>query len=279
MLTIIIIVAIIFIGCELSTICHHHLHLYHLNYAASQKSKACIDPFQRRKKVVRKNLRMLAESEVGIINKRCNVSVVLGQKICDNCRIGLKNEFDMNEFDHISDLEIDSDPDAFEMTSYEQSLVANAINDRLCSQVGASPLKAQKVFNENASYIEEKAMKIYHHVREKLYELAGVPCPEMAHRSMVHLHDYSDILTELKSAIPKFQTELKLQALTLLSDKVALKKLSELFEISTHLCKQARVVKKELGSLALRRQSKKPSRKVTTETQEKVLAFYENDEW
>lgn len=164
------------------------------------------------------------------------MAVVLGQKICDNCRAQLK-QLKGSEGEYFSDVrsDVENDSDALEMTSAEQSLIAESLNDSLCTDVGMSAMKVWKVFNENTSYIEQKSLRIYHIVRKKLYELAGVPCPEIDNTGIINLHDYSDIMNQLKTALPNFPREQKLQALTLLCDKMSVKKLSSFFGISERL--------------------------------------------
>lgn len=90
----------------------------------------------------------------------------------------------------------DDGPNAEEMDVVERETVAAALDSSLGSEIGCSPIKIQKLATEDVKYIERKVMKVYHELRQKLYDIAGMPCPVIPNSDIINVTDYGRLVYE-----------------------------------------------------------------------------------
>jgi hypothetical protein len=239
-----------------ATLCYHHEKLFLSRYESLQKF--CCDPFKKHKKHVFKGLKTVD------VPTALALKVKPGQKICCNC------EQQMH-----AGKETSSDDELFQPSGKPDDL------NMTVSELGCSPLKTAKLSQrDKSSYAKKKVMQITEAVKSKVSHILDVPsdildCDDEA--SCNKCEDLNVLMNELKEKCKVLTKQEQITVLTLVPSSWTIDKTAAEFEVSRHLVKRARELKRLKGILS--KPVPKTGKKLTQETEVKVRELYESDEY
>ena len=274
------------ITIEDGTLCLHHEQLFVKKYSFLQK--VCCDPKSIHRSQVRKNLKILDLDDAKRVSNITGKSVKPGQKLCYNCLIDSKTKWTFKEPGPETESEpeeIHGDSDTGHCSSEDEfgrPYHIEALNKSF-TDIGVSPLKPGKVSQQNMeTYAKRKCTEYRDAVSSKIARMLDVP-PEQVMQTVQQPQQCSncidmDRLVELLRV--KLQVSPKhrhIQLLTLAPESWSIQRTAEEFDVSIYQATEAKKLKKQKGILAER--SPRVGRQLPKEIEEKVIAFYHEDEY
>lgn len=188
-----------------------------------------------------------------------------GQKLCPTCYVKHK------QHDYISS---SADTDEFEpLTTAQQSL------DTSSSVLGLSPIKPVSQ-RDKLGYGKRKIQDIQTAAKQKVAKLLDVPTSELSPTKAEpckKCEDLDRLICLLKDKCKHASRQEQIKLLTLVPASWTIKKTMDEFNVSEHIVKRARELKKNKGILA--EPDPKKGRPLSTEVVERVKAFYQSDEY
>jgi hypothetical protein len=253
---------------ENKQICLPHEKKYITRYSSLQTS--CADPWKIHKSTIKKSLRVVDDSKFAH-----SLNIKPGQKLCRTCRKRAE------ESKEKSDAETPDETDNEEPYQCQQD-IRDKLNKSFES-MGCSPIKTGIHISSKRSYSSRKVTQIACATKVKMAKMMDVDEGELEQgkdgdhnqsQCNSQLHRLMELLKQ-KCEVSSKQEKVKL--LTLVPDTWTIEKTSKEFGISTRLVKQARELKKQKGILG--EPEAKKGHPLTSETVERVKAFYEDDQY
>ena len=263
---------------ETATLCLHHKQVYIHKYSFQQN--ACCDPKKRHKSQVRKksSLKSLGIDDAAYVSAVTGASVKPGQKLCWNCFASIKkdgmegqSESDPEPEDNPNDVELDKIANDYEVDTLNRSFADSDI----------SPLKPSKISDQNMStYAKRKLSQYESALPGKMAKLLDVDHDQLMKtkepQPCSNCKDMDQLVQLVKDKMNVSPNHKQLQLLTLAPESWSIEKTVKEFNVSEYKVKQARQLKKDHGILA--DPKPKVGRKLSKQIEEKVTAFYQNDE-
>lgn len=173
-----------------SNICLHHFLFYTEYYESFQKK--CCDPNKVHTKIIKASLRPISLQFAKEVKNKRGITLIPGQKICDNCRKKIVSHFDENE--QISEDEISLKPletenaDNSVLTPVKQSKLdttpSKALEkhdlDTSLATLGISPIKVKSLSTgSKVNYAKRKVTELKNKVKSKVARVLKLPQQEL----------------------------------------------------------------------------------------------------
>ncbi|MES9880157.1 MAG: hypothetical protein ABW185_04670 [Sedimenticola sp.] len=259
---------------DTGTLCLHHEQVYIYKYAFQQKS--CCDPRKVHKRSISKHLKILTIQDSKELNSIKHVFVKPGQKLCYNCLKMLKAAESESQT-CMSEIESDTSDIDFTPQPYEEEMLNKSI-----TELGVSPLKVTRVSEQNKlSYGKRKVSQIKSAVSAKVAHVLDVEAEQLS-KPIPHTTGCSDcddmgiLVTLLKEKMQVSSRQKQVQLLTLTPHSWTIAQTVHEFNVSEYKVREARKLKKERGVLA--EPESKVGKPLSKDVEERVTAYYENDE-
>ena len=272
-------------GCRFTegNICHHHLQLYLVRYESFQR--VCSDPLQKHKKPVKAALRTISMS----LREKCAtvpLELILGQKICRNCRKAISELLKCGENDDLSDdSTVDDDISALHQSFSEEG---NRSDLSECfSSLGMSPIKVHS--QPDTTKIRNAKRKLEKAVSTLTGKVAKTLCvPETALEPVGKQKEQNEVqakaamfdqmVTNIRDKVLSATSyRAKLQALTLCPPNWSIKKSAEFFSASEYAIRAAKKLAQQHGILSL--PAPKRGKDLLHDLLDQVNQFYHDGEF
>jgi hypothetical protein len=252
---------------DVGSICKVHKDKYLKWYQLRQRT--CCDPFNKHPNKIRaKSLKSISLN----LSMR-NPVLIPGKKLCVSCYSSLHSPVSEAESKiPTSEKEIDSDKDYCESTVLIDQL------NKSCEALDVSPIKVSKFSSKRKlDYMQSKVKKLCKCVATKASAVIGVD--NISNPSKTKDMTCSDCMSMMQKLLNKFTNaslKEKIQILTLVPDSWTIQQTRIYFNSTGYLVKKVRNLKATEGMLSVA--CDKKGAKLSSETVEKVITFYYNDD-
>ena len=272
-----------------ATVCYHHEKLFLDKYSFLQK--ACCDPCSTHSdKPRKKSLRTIDLQNADLINQKTGSNVHPGMKLCPDCRKMLAAFSDPEQTEDTTSTDADVDIEFEPGTSRQDSATVRSIIaetedalNKTLTDIGYSPLKIQRISQRDKhSYGKRKASEVKEAAISSLatcLRVSGDVLEDKMSKECDRCADLELLISDLKEKMKVTESrQKKLQILTMAPNSWTVEKTASEFGVPLYMVKQARSLKKMHGILPDLSAAKK-GKVVAQDTVDKVVSFYESDEY
>ena len=268
------------------TMCLHDEQLFITKYSFLQN--ICCDPKGIHRSQVCKNLKILDVHDARKVSTITGRSVKPGQKLCYNCLRDSKTKWTFKEPEPEAETEPEeicgdyetghsSSEDEFGRPYHIEAL------HKSFTDSGVSPLKPGKVSQQNMeTYAKRKCTEYADVVSSKIARMLDVPPEQVMQTAQQpqqcsNCSDMDRLVELLKVKLQVSPKHKQIQLLTLAPESWSIQRTAEEFNVTIYQATEAKKLRKEKGILAER--SPRVGRQLLKEIEEKVIAFYQEDEY
>lgn len=231
------------------------------------RERKCCDPFNKHPECIRaKSLKTISQN-LSLANPEI---LIPGKKLCISCYSSFHSLTTKTGITS-ANMERTTDPD------FSDSIMVMEQLNKSCEILDVSPVKvSRRSYKRKLSYMQTKVTKLSNCVAAKAAIVLGVETISKSPNSKdMTCSDCISMMEKLSHNFINASFKEKVQILTLVPDSWTIQQTKTYFSTTEHLVKKARKLKRTEGMLSA--PSGRKSVKLSSETTEKVINFYYDD--